>query len=287
MASLEVSPEEKSSESEEGLESSHPSDSESKESEVETVASPGGSVPTLTRWSADGLHQIRLTWYEPRTDPLERYYQPVDSDATPVRSDAVLESLLPAKTSVDDVRLDVLEYMRMRGSCSLQKAEDAVSGNLDKEYVIHSYLREDVLLEILRRVLCLQLLDDIPCLRHVPEAIFDEAVTSVETCGWEVGVDRAWPPIPTQRLDSPEPPDDDEDASDCEAVPRTSIAKSAARKPKRSRASLLATGSPEPLTSPPARKRVRQVSGFSGHTSEVSSDPPRPSRPTLRRRPGI
>ncbi|OWY99925.1 hypothetical protein PHMEG_00028990 [Phytophthora megakarya] len=167
---------------------------------------PGNGSQAPLRLSADGQRQVRPRVYTPQTNPKALFYRAMDDDAEPPRSDEDLSKLLPADADLSDVRLDVLELWRMDSDgCTLTEAEDVVLGITAEDIVVHANLRRDVLCEIIRRLLCLRSLDDVDWLRHVPEEYFDRAYKRAEETNWVVGVDRPWPPVPTEPHEGSEP----------------------------------------------------------------------------------
>ncbi|OWZ07253.1 hypothetical protein PHMEG_00020376 [Phytophthora megakarya] len=178
---------------------------------------PGDGTQSPLRLSADGQRQVRPRVYTLQTNPKALFYRAMDEDAEPPRSDDDLSKLLLADADLSDVRLDVLELWRMDSDgCTLTGAEDVVLGATAEDIVVHANLRRDVLSEIIRRLLCLRSLDDVDWLKHVPEEYFDRAYKGTEETGWVVGVDRPWPPVPTEPHEASEPSDGDDVISDME-----------------------------------------------------------------------
>ncbi|EGZ10386.1 hypothetical protein PHYSODRAFT_337210 [Phytophthora sojae] len=152
-----------------------------------------------TRMSSDGSRQVRPVGYAPETNRRSARYRAIDSDADPPRPDSEIQSLLSSGCALEDR--------------DLQQSQDIVRGVRADIMLIHTMLRENVLIEVLRRLLCLGILDDVWWTRHVPEKYFVAAVVLANASRWEVDASRPWSAIPTERLDSPTPSNSESDAS--------------------------------------------------------------------------
>ncbi|OWZ15936.1 hypothetical protein PHMEG_00010336 [Phytophthora megakarya] len=156
--------------------------------------------------SLDGLRQVRLAVYDPQTDPKGFVYRPIDSDADPVRP---MEKLVLTRSKVQDVRIDVLEYLTdehrslysdgrrerhpgsyCRGHRRARQSPEAWAGGA--------------------------LAPGVPWFRRVRVDCFDRALAEVEDDDWELGIAEGvnpWPSVPLQPRDSPGPSEHEEDAS--------------------------------------------------------------------------
>ncbi|EGZ08793.1 hypothetical protein PHYSODRAFT_339226 [Phytophthora sojae] len=82
-----------------------------------------------TRMSSDGSRQVRPVGYAPETNRRSARYRAIDSDADPPRPVSEIQCLLPSGCALEDVRLDLLEFMRMVPERrDLQQSQNIVRG---------------------------------------------------------------------------------------------------------------------------------------------------------------